>query len=153
MKPIAVGSDQNGLELASQVAAHLRARGFDIVEYTPGADSEDDYPDVAGRVSRAIVNEKHERAILVCGTGLGMAIAANKFPGIRAASVTDTYSAERARKSNDAQVLCLGSEIVGRALALTLVDHWLASEFAGGASTRKLEKLKALDALTFSADS
>ena len=86
-----------------------------------------------------------ERGILVCGTGIGMAISANKIPGVRAAVCHDAYSAERARKSNDAHVLCLGSQIVGPALALTLVDLWLEAEFAGGRSTPKVAKMKAID--------
>jgi ribose 5-phosphate isomerase B len=87
-----------------------------------------------------------ERAVLVCGTGLGMAIVANKVPGIRAASVTDPYSAERAIRSNNAQVLCLGGKVLGVDVATLLVDHWMAGEFAGGGSARKVAKIEALDA-------
>jgi ribose 5-phosphate isomerase B len=84
--------------------------------------------------------------VLVCGTGIGMAITACKVPGVRAAAVTDPYSAERAQKSNNAQVLCLGAKVVGPEVALLLVDHWMNSEFQGGASARKVAKIDALDA-------
>ncbi len=105
-----------------------------------------DYPDVAEQVARAVAAGTYGRAILVCGTGIGMAITANKVPGVRAAQASDPYSAERARKSNDAQVLCLGARIVSTENAKLLVDHWLASEFQGGGSARKVAKMNALDA-------
>ena len=97
-------------------------------------------------VAREVAASHFDRAILVCGTGIGMAITANKVPGVRAASVADPYSAERARKSNNAQVLCLGARVVAPEVADLLVDHWLASEFQGGDSARKVSKIDALDA-------
>jgi ribose 5-phosphate isomerase B len=105
-----------------------------------------DYPDVARTVAEAAAAGQDERAILVCGTGIGMAITANKVPGVRAAQAHDVYSAERARKSNDAQVLALGARVIGPELAKSIVDAWLASDFAGGASARKVEKMKRIDA-------
>jgi ribose 5-phosphate isomerase B len=101
---------------------------------------------VAVPVAPAGASGAVERGVLVCGTGLGMAIVANKVRGVRAASVSDPYSAERAMKSNDARVLCLGGKVVGVDVALLLVDHWMASEFAGGGSARKVAKIVALDA-------
>ena len=142
---IAVGADHNGYQLKERVIGHLHDLGHDVADF--GCDSLDpvDYPDIAAPVARSVAAGESDRAILVCGTGLGMAIAANKIPGIAAASVSDPYSAERARKSNNAQVLCLGSKVVGEEVALLLVDHWLASEFAGGDSARKVAKIVALD--------
>jgi ribose 5-phosphate isomerase B len=88
---------------------------------------------------------EHERALLVCGTGLGMAITANKIPGVRAVTAHDPYSAERARKSNDAQVLAMGSRVIAPEAAEKVLDHWLASEFQGGSSAEKVEKMKEVD--------
>ena len=87
----------------------------------------------------------YQRGILICGTGIGMAITANKVPGVRAACCHDPYSAERARKSNDAQILTMGAQIVAPILARMLLDHWLVSEFQGGRSAPKVEKIKAVD--------
>ena len=142
---IAIGSDDLGFGLKSSIAAHLRGLGHEVVDFGCHDPEPVDYPDVAVEVARAVAGGRVDRAIRVCGTGIGMAITANKVPGVRAASVADPYSAERARKSNNAQVLCLGSRVVGEQVALLLVDHWLASEFAGGGSARKVAKIDALD--------
>lgn len=139
--PVAIGSDEAGFELKARLAEVIRAEGFEVRDY--GCHSADpvDYPDVALEVARAVAAGTHERAVLICGTGIGMAIAANKVPGVRAAQAHDPYSAERARKSNDAQVLTLGARVIGAELAATLVRIWLRSEFAGGASARKVAKI------------
>ena len=149
---IAVGADHYGFPLKEALTAYLRGLHHDVVDF--GCDSEEpvDYPDVAVVVAQAVAAGRFDRAILICGTGIGMAITANKVPGVRAASVADPYSAERARKSNDAQVLCLGSRVVGTEVAKLLVDHWLASEFAGGESARKVAKIEALDRVSPSGD-
>lgn len=142
---VAIGADDLGFPLKEVVKAHLEARGCEVVDFGVHDDAPVDYPDVAVEVARAVADGRFGRAILVCGTGIGMAITANKVPGVRAASVSDPYSAERARKSNDAQVLCLGSRVVGTEVAKLLVDHWLDSEFAGGNSARKVAKIQAID--------
>lgn len=144
-KAIAVGSDDVGFPLRIVVERHLRELGYEVDTY--GSDSADDaidYPDVAVDVARRVKAGLYERAILVCGTGIGMAIAANKVRGVRAAQAADAYSAERARKSNNAQVLTLGSRTLGSEHAIVIVDHWLESEFEGK-SSRKVAKLDALD--------
>lgn len=143
---IAMGADHLGFPLKQTVRAHLEALGHEVVDYGVHDTAAVDYPDIAVAVARDVAAGSFDRAILVCGTGIGMAMAANKVPGVRAASVSDPYSAERARKSNNAQVLCLGARVVGPAVADLLVDHWLASEFAGGDSARKVAKIDALDA-------
>jgi ribose 5-phosphate isomerase B len=142
---IAVGADANAVDLKEHIKAHLEGLGHEVVDYglAPGEDV--DYPDVGEPVARAVAEGEVERAVLICGTGLGMAIVANKVHGVRAAPVTDPYSAERAIRSNDARVLCLGSLVVGRSVAPLLVDHWLAGEFAGGNSGRKVAKIEDLD--------
>ena len=142
---IAVGADDLGYPLKESVKGHLEALGHEVVDFGAYDTTPVDYPDVAADVARAVAAGEFHRAILVCGTGIGMSIAANKVPGVRAANVSDPYSAERARKSNDAQVLCLGSRVVGPAVADILVDHWLDAEFQGGNSARKVGKIDALD--------
>jgi len=143
---IVIGSDPIGFPLKESLKSHLSALGHEPVDLGCYAASETvDYPDVAFAVAEKIAVGEFDRGILVCGTGIGMAIAANKMPGVRAACCHDPYSAERARKSNDAQILTMGAEIVGPALGRQLLEHWLASEFAGGRSTAKVEKLNQLD--------
>jgi ribose 5-phosphate isomerase B len=142
---IAIGSDHIGLPLKETARAHLEMLGHEVIDFGVHDTTPVDYPDVAVAVAGAVARGEFPRAILVCGTGIGMAIVANKVPGVRAASVTDPYSAERARKSNDAQVLCLGSQVLGAAVADILVDHWLDSEFQGGESARKVAKIDAID--------
>lgn len=143
---IAVGADHLGFPLKESVKAHLAGLGHEVVDFGVDDTSPVDYPDVAVVVAREVAASRFERAILVCGTGIGMAITANKVPGVRAANVADPYSAERAVKSNNAQVLCLGARVVAPQVADLLVDHWLASEFQGGDSARKVAKIDALDA-------
>ena len=143
---VAVGADIHGVAMKEAVKRHLLDAGHEVVDYGIADGQDEDYPDVAAPVARAVASGEVERAVLVCGTGLGMAIVANKVRGVRAAPVSDPYSAERAMKSNDARVLCLGGKVVGIDVALLLVDHWLASVFAGGASARKVAKIVALDA-------
>jgi ribose 5-phosphate isomerase B len=144
---VALGSDDVGFALKEVLRQHLEERGVEMHDFAPSqTSSEMDYPDVARTVAEAVAAGQDERAILVCGTGIGMAITANKVPGVRAAQAHDVYSAERARKSNDAQVLALGARVIGPELAKSIVDAWLASDFAGGASARKVEKMKRIDA-------
>jgi len=147
---LAIGADDAGLELKGALLAHVRSMGMDIEDV--GVTSADaaaatgtDYPDVAVTLARGIAAGRWTQGILVCGTGIGMAIAANKVPGVRAAQAHDVYSAERARKSNDAQVVTLGARVIGVELAKSVVTAFLTSDFAGGASSRKVDKLKALD--------
>jgi ribose 5-phosphate isomerase B len=142
---IAVGADHFGFPLKESVKAHLESLGHEVTDFGVTDAQEVDYPDVAVEVARAVADGSYGRAILVCGTGIGMSITANKVPGVRAANVADPYSAERARKSNDAQVLCLGARVVAPQVASIIVDHWLASEFQGGDSARKVAKMNALD--------
>lgn len=144
---IALGSDHFGYALKRAICARLEELGHEPVDLgCSGAGEETDYPDIAVALAKEVAAGTYPRGILVCGTGIGMAIAANKVPGVRAACCHDPFSAERSRKSNDAQVLTLGSQIVGPSLALSLVDRWLESEFQGGRSAPKVAKLKALDA-------
>ncbi|WP_275461818.1 RpiB/LacA/LacB family sugar-phosphate isomerase [Streptomyces noursei] len=141
--PIAIGADDAGTAMKDIMAAYLSAHGHSVTDLS--ADATEDYPDVAERVARSVARGEHERAVLICGTGIGMAIAANKVPGIRAAQIPDSYSAERARKSNDAQIACFGSRTMGVEAALVCLRHWLDSDFAGGRSAPKVEKIKQVE--------
>jgi ribose 5-phosphate isomerase B len=138
---IVIGCDHLGLPIKQEIAALLRERKIDFEDYGVSTPEKVDYPDIAERVACAVSRGEFDRGILVCGTGIGMAIAANKVPGIRAAVVHDPYSAERARKSNDAQIMAMGSLVIGPQLARSLAAIWLDSEFQGGDSARKVEKI------------
>ena len=143
---IVLGSDHFGYPLKETLKSHLLELGHEPVDLgCYDATEAVDYPDVAVAVAEKIASGEFDRGILVCGTGIGMAIAANKVPGVRAACCHDPYSAERARKSNDAKIITMGAEIIGPALGRQLLDHWLASEFGGGRSAPKVEKIKKLD--------
>lgn len=142
---VIIGSDHVGKPLKDVIVKHLHDRGDDPVDLGVHSDSPVDYPDVGQQLAERIASGEFDRGILVCGTGIGMAIVANKVPGVRAAACHDPYSAERARKSNNAQVMTLGSLVVGSEVAKSLVDIWMAAEFAGGRSAPKVEKINALD--------
>ena len=146
---IAIGSDKLGAQLRRSLIEHLQKQSLvkvEIQDFGVGEDDEQDYPDIGLLVAESIANGTNQRGILICGTGIGMAITANKVPGVYAANVSDSYSAERARKSNNAQVITFGALTVGVALANSLIDIWLVSEFQGGRSTRKVEKIKDIEA-------
>jgi ribose 5-phosphate isomerase B len=141
---IAIGCDNNAVGLKQAIVDYLEHQELvDVAVKDVGVyDAEPvDYPDIAEKVALAVANGECDRGILICGTGIGMAIAANKVPGVRAAQVYDVYSAERAQKSNNAQIITFGALVTGKALAAKLVEAWLVSEFQGGRSTRKVEKI------------
>ena len=145
---IVIGSDHFGYGLKEDLKQHLIELGHEPVDVgCDNADQPVDYPDVAVAAAQRIASGEFDRGILICGTGAGMAIVANKVAGVRAACCHDPYSAERARKSNNAQVITMGAQVVGPALGRQLLDHWLASEFAGGRSQAKVAKIEALDRL------
>ena len=145
-KRIAIGCDQNAFHLKQELSAYLVECGFEPVDFgCQGADDPVDYPDVALQLAESIAKNEFDRGILLCGTGIGMAITANKVPGVRAACCHDPYSAERARKSNDAQILTMGAQIIAPTLARLVLDHWLQSEFLGGRSSAKVKKINDID--------
>lgn len=143
--PIAVGADEAGYELKTAIAKHLRDLGYEVVDYGVHDTQPVLYPDIAFEVAQAVAGRRHERAILVCGTGIGMAVVANKVPGVRAAVCHDQYSAERSRKSNGCQIMTLGSRVVAPELAMLLVETWLASEFEGGRSLLKVARIAEIE--------
>ncbi len=142
---IVIGSDHLGLDLKNLLKEYIESQGHVCDDLGTYSRDPVDYPDFALKVAEDIAAGKHERGILICGTGIGMAIVANKVPGVRAAQAHDVYSAERARKSNDAQIITLGALVVGPELAKSLIDVWLRSEFGGGRSAPKVAKIKAID--------
>ena len=142
---IAVGSDNLGHELKEILRARLVELGHQVGDFGVADSGEGDYPDVAERVAESIRAGHHRYGVLVCGTGAGMAIAANKVPGIRAVCVTDPYTAERARASNDAQIITIGSQVTTATIALRLLEVWLQSEFQGGRSASKVAKISAIE--------
>jgi ribose 5-phosphate isomerase B len=146
IKPIAVGADDAAYDLKVAIVDHLKSQGIAVEDY--GIDdpsSKTLYPDVALVVAEAISAGKHDRGILMCGTGIGVAITANKVPGIRAAVCHDAYSAERSRKSNDCQVMTMGGRVIAAESAKLLVDIWLASEFQGGRSAPKVARINEIE--------
>lgn len=142
---IAIGCDEAAFTMKEIIKQYIKHKGHDIEDYGVYEEIPVMYPDVAVKVAEAISCGKQERGILFCGTGIGMSIVANKVPGIRAAVCHDPYSAERARKSNDAQVMTMGSRVIGIELAKVLVDIWLESDFAGGQSLPKVELINAYE--------
>ncbi len=138
---IAIGCDHNALVLKNAIVDLLAEKKVEYTDFGTFTEEPVDYPDIAKKVALAIAEGKFERGILICGTGLGMAMAADKVRGIRAAACCNVYQAERAIKSNNAQILTLGAQVTGIELAKLLVIAWLNSEFQGGRSERKVKKI------------
>ncbi len=129
---IAIGSDHGGFELKKEVMAHLNARGLEYKDFGTYSDASCDYPVYGKAVAKAVASGECERGIIICGTGIGISIAANKVHGIRAALCGDCFSAEATRQHNDANVLALGARVVGPGLALKIVDTFLDTPFSNG---------------------
>lgn len=144
---IIVGADHIGLPLKNVVRDHLLSHGVDVVDFGVNSETPVEYPEIAHQVALAVVSGQFDRGVLVCGTGIGMAIVANKIPGVRAAQCHDPYSAERARGSNDAQIITLGSRVIGPEAAKKVIDAWLAMEFQGGTSGPKVARINDIDAM------
>ena len=142
---IAIGSDHGGLELKEAVKSALAARGLDVDDYgTENGDSVD-YPDFAVKVAGAVSRAEVELGILLCGTGIGMSIVANKFPGVRAALATDVFMARMAKEHNNANVLVLGGRVLDADLAVDMVNVWLDSLYEAGRHQRRLDKITRLE--------
>ena len=138
---IAIGCDEAAYDLKETLKKTLLDAGHEVADYGTHEGKPVLYPDIAFTVAEAIAAGKHRRGVLLCGTGIGMAISANKVPGVRAAQAHDTYSAERARKSNDAQIITMGARVVGPELAKSILAAWLASEYEGGRSAAKVDRI------------
>jgi ribose 5-phosphate isomerase B len=142
---IALGADHAGFELKEKIKQHLLAKG--ITADDRGTDSPDsvDYPDYARVVGEEVASKQADRGILVCGTGIGMSMGANKVPGIRAAKVNSESEAQLSREHNDANVLALGARVLDEATALSIVDRWLETPFLGGRHQRRVDKIMAIE--------
>lgn len=141
----AIGSDHGGYALKQEIMKHLSERGIAYRDYGTYSEESCDYPDYGEAVGRAVASGECERGIVVCGTGIGISIAANKVRGVRCALCGDCFSAQMAREHNDANVLALGARVLGTGLALKIVDTFLDSAFAGGRHERRVAKLMAIE--------
>jgi ribose 5-phosphate isomerase B len=142
---VAIDCDEAGLPLKQTIVEHLRALGVDTVDLDLAARSKADYPDIGYHLAKRVAAKEFERGILICGTGLGMAMVANKVEGIFAGTCHDAYSAERLCKSNAAQVLTMGARVIGPELAKAVVSAWIKSDFEGGRSLPKVERMRELE--------
>jgi|TARA_R110000787_G_scaffold116254_1_gene226363 ribose 5-phosphate isomerase B len=141
VKTIAIAADHGGVELKSAIISVLKDRGIEVFDFGTNGSESVDYPDYAQAVAKSIIDGQSEAGILVCGSGIGMSIAANRFPEVRAALAHDRLSAELCRQHNNANVLCLGARIVGDAKALDCVDAFISTEFEGGRHALRVAKM------------
>ncbi len=142
---IAVGADHAGYELKEKLKFHLERLGHAVDDCGTASSDSCDYPDFAHAVSCRVASGAAQRGVLVCGSGIGMAIAANKTPGVRAANITSEYEARMSREHNDLNVLTMGARILTEEQAMLIVDAWLNTRFAGGRHQQRLEKLAGLE--------
>lgn len=145
MLTIAIGSDHAGYPLKEKIKEFLLSKGYKVLDFGTESTDSTDYPLFAKDVCLAVQRGEAQRGILVCGTGIGMSITANKFKGIRAALCLNEYMARMSRKHNDANVLCLGDRILGDDLALAIVEVWLATEFEGGRHERRVKLIREIE--------
>jgi ribose 5-phosphate isomerase B len=140
-----VGSDHAGFALKEKLRAYLVNRGYEVEDHGAGSAESVDYPDYAEKVAARVAAKEVNFGVVVCGTGIGVAISANKVPGIRAAPCNDTLTARMAREHNDANVLTLGGRVVDEATARKILDTWVSTPFAGGRHQRRVDKIAAID--------
>jgi ribose 5-phosphate isomerase B len=141
---IAIGADHAGFLLKEDIATHLRETGHDVVDLGTHSTERVDYPDFGAALGRAVMSGQAEFGVCVCGSGIGIAIAANKVPGVRAATVHDVTSAHLARQHNNANVVCVGERLIGPLVALEAIDAFLTASFEGGRHTARVAKIDAL---------
>jgi ribose 5-phosphate isomerase B len=142
---IGVGSDHRGVRIKGQILSQLAELGHEGVDAGPGESESVDYPDFATKVAKGVSCGDIDRGILICGTGMGMAITANKFPGVRAVTCHDDVTAEMSRRHNDANIMCLSADMLGDRLLGRIVDLWMRTEFEGGRHQRRIEKILQLE--------
>lgn len=138
---IAIGCDHGGLEHKNAIVEHLKERGFEVVDFGIYEQKSVDYPEIALKVANSIASGETERGFLVCGTGIGMSLAANKVKGIRAAACSEHFSAKYTRLHNDSNILCLGGRVIGVGTALELADLFVDTEFEGGRHQRRVDMI------------
>ena len=142
---IAIGSDHRGYEIKSKIISLLESGGHTVEDVGAESDQSVDYPDYAAMVGEKVSTAEVDRGILICGTGIGMAITANKFTGVRAASCHDELTAEMSRRHNDLNILCLSADMLGEKLVDRMVEVWLKTDFEGGRHARRVEKISNLE--------
>lgn len=142
---IAIGADHGGFELKEHIKKHLDELGLEYKDYGTYSEESVDYPDCAKPVCEAVMDGTADKGILICGTGIGISIAANKHKGIRAALCGDVYSAKMTKVHNNANVICLGGRVTGRELAFMIVDAWLNAEYEGGRHQARIDKIHAIE--------
>jgi len=139
---IAIGSDHAGFKLKETVKEFLKTSGIEVIDFGTHSEESADYPDFAFPVAEAVAKKEFDFGILICGTGIGMSITANKVAGIRAALCNDLFTASCSKEHNDANVLCMGGRIVGEGLAKAIVQTWLERKFQGGRHERRVKKIE-----------
>ena len=142
---IALGADHGGFELKEQIKKHLQEKGYEVKDFGTYSTDSCDYPDYAIPVAEAVAAKEFNLGILICGTGIGIGIAANKVTGIRAALCSDTFSAHASRQHNDANILTMGARVVGPGLALDIVDTFLDAKFEGDRHVKRISKITAIE--------
>ncbi len=142
---IAIGCDHGGLEHKNAIAEHLRDRGFEVEDFGIYEQKPIDYPEIALKVAKSVAEKENELGILVCGTGIGMSLAANKVKGIRAAALSEHFSAKYTRLHNNSNILCLGGRVIGVGTALELVDLFVDTEFEGGRHQKRIDMISAIE--------
>ncbi len=145
MHKLAIASDHAGFELKECVVAYLRQGGVGFEDLGPVNSDRVDYPDYGVQVAKAILDKKYDRGILICGTGVGMSIVVNRFPGIRGTLCSDLYTAKMCREHNDSNILILGWRVIGKGLAEEIVKTWLETPFEGGRHQKRLDKIEEID--------
>ena len=145
MKIIALGADHGGFQLKNKIKTYLESNNYTVIDVGTNTDESCDYPIYASKVCQHILDGKADLGVLVCGTGIGMSMAANKHKGIRAACCSDTFSARLTRLHNDANVLCIGARVVGEGLAYDLVNEFVSAEFEGNRHTRRLSLIEDIE--------
>jgi len=146
MKKIAIASDHGGFNLKESMIAHLLNTGWEVDDLGPHNGSAVDYPDYGIKLAEAVADKKVERGIVICGTGIGMSIVVNRYPGIRGTLCSDLFTAKLCREHNDSNILIMGGRVIGVGLAAEIVNTWLNTPFEGGRHQRRLDKITQIDA-------
>ena len=142
---IAIGSDHAGLPLKDEIIKHFEQKGIAYIDYGTNSSESVDYSDYGKKLAKAVASKECDRGIVICGTGIGISIAANKVNGIRASLCTNSYMAKMTRMHNDSNVLALGQRVTGVGVALDIVETWLSTEFEGGRHKRRIDKIRDIE--------
>ena len=146
MKKIALASDHGGFDLKESVIAHLLNTGWEVDDLGPHSGDSVDYPDYGIKLAEAVAEKRVQRGIVICGTGIGMSIVVNRYPGIRGTLCSDLFTAKLCREHNDSNILIMGGRAIGKGLAAEIVNTWLNTPFEGGRHQRRLDKINQIDA-------